>query len=76
MSSVSYRIKSEVYTKTKGCCAHCGRYTELTLDHVVPKSLGGKNRAANLIPLCRECNNNKGNKFVQIFTYYKYMYDN
>lgn len=33
----------------------------LTSDHVIPRSLGGSNSLTNRIPLCRECNQLKGN---------------
>lgn len=35
--------------------------SELTLDHVVPKSLGGKTNWLNVCASCKECNSNKGN---------------
>ena len=37
------------------------RLTELTLDHVVPKSLGGKTNWTNCCTACKECNSQKGN---------------
>jgi 5-methylcytosine-specific restriction endonuclease McrA len=41
----------------KGKVAH----TELTLDHVVPRSLGGKTNWINCCAACKECNSEKGN---------------
>ena len=46
----------------KGRCYYCGRPTspkELTMDHVVPISRGGKSSKANVVPCCKECNNAK-----------------
>jgi 5-methylcytosine-specific restriction enzyme A len=46
----------------KGSCYWCGRPTpakELTMDHVVPLSRGGKTTKGNVVPSCKECNNNK-----------------
>ncbi len=46
----------------KGLCYYCqgnvGR-TNLTMDHVVPLSRGGKSRKGNLVPACKACNSKK-----------------
>ena len=52
-------------------CAYCDsnqQKKELTLDHVVPQSKGGKNEWTNLITSCKKCNNNKGDMDVKEFT--------
>lgn len=36
------------------------RVTELTLDHVVPRSLGGKTNWLNCCTCCKTCNSHKG----------------
>ena len=33
---------------------------ELTLDHVHPKTFGGKDITSNLVPACVKCNQDKG----------------
>lgn len=43
-------------------CLKCGSEEQLTLDHVVPLSLGGKHELANAQILCRSCNCSKGNR--------------
>jgi len=46
----------------KGVCHYCGRPTlpgELTMDHIVPISRGGKSTKGNAVPCCKECNTNK-----------------
>jgi 5-methylcytosine-specific restriction endonuclease McrA len=40
-------------------CLRCGS-PEITRDHIVPRSRGGKNDRWNLQPLCGECNRLKG----------------
>lgn len=43
-------------------CHYCGQKTpasELTMDHVVPLSRGGKSVKNNVVPACKECNNKK-----------------
>lgn len=39
-------------------CLRCGK-NEVTIDHVVPLSLGGSNSIDNLQPLCQSCNCSK-----------------
>ena len=44
-------------------CVYCGETydpKELTLDHVHPKTLGGKDITSNLVPACVKCNQAKG----------------
>ena len=46
----------------KGICHYCGcRFLshELTMDHVVPLSRGGRSVKGNIVPCCKECNNHK-----------------
>ncbi len=47
---------------SKGICHYCGRQTpprELTMDHIVPMSRGGRTTKGNVVPSCKECNNKK-----------------
>ena len=44
-------------------CVYCGEtyeLHELTLDHVQPRTYGGKNITSNLVPACLKCNQDKG----------------
>jgi 5-methylcytosine-specific restriction endonuclease McrA len=43
-------------------CQYCGSGDRLTLDHVLPKSRGGKDTWENLVAACVPCNNRKGNR--------------
>lgn len=44
-------------------CQYCGHHSrDLTIDHVVPKRLGGKSTWENLVCCCRRCNIRKGDK--------------
>lgn len=45
-----------------GKCHYCGgvfKPEELTMDHVIPLSRGGKTERINIVPACKECNNKK-----------------
>jgi len=46
----------------KGVCYYCGSQItpkELTMDHIVPVSRGGRSTKGNLVPCCKDCNNKK-----------------
>ena|SRR6185312_5249815 len=45
-------------------CVGCGAKDRLEVDHIVPRSRGGRNDDANLQVLCRSCNASKGRKLV------------
>jgi len=45
-----------------GTCWYCGQkvgFPNLTMDHVVPLTRGGRSTKDNLVPCCKECNNKK-----------------
>jgi 5-methylcytosine-specific restriction endonuclease McrA len=45
-----------------GVCHYChGHFTpeDLTMDHVLPIIRGGKSTKGNIVPCCKECNNDK-----------------
>ena len=43
-------------------CQYCRSRDRLTIDHVLPKSRGGKDTWENLVAACVPCNNRKGNR--------------
>jgi 5-methylcytosine-specific restriction endonuclease McrA len=46
----------------RGECHYCGETfspRELTLDHVVPLSRGGRSTRGNCVPACKVCNSRK-----------------
>ncbi len=52
----------EVYGVTCFGCDKSLKETEVTIDHIVPKSKGGKADMFNLQPLCESCNQEKANQ--------------
>lgn len=47
-------------------CQYCGQVAkELTIDHVIPKRLGGPTTWENLVCCCRKCNTKKSDKTLQ-----------
>lgn len=43
-------------------CQYCGKKSDLTIDHIVPKSRGGQDSWENLTTACDKCNVYKGNR--------------
>lgn len=57
--------RENVYIRDKYCCQYCGdRFSakELTLDHVLPVSQGGRKTWTNVVSACRTCNQKKRNR--------------
>ena len=55
--------RSNILIRDKNQCQYCANYfipEHLTLDHVIPKSRGGKNTWENLVAACKKCNQKKG----------------
>ena len=54
-----------IFRRDNSVCQYCGKnFTkqELTLDHVIPKSQGGKSNWENVVCACGKCNRKKGGK--------------
>jgi 5-methylcytosine-specific restriction endonuclease McrA len=52
--------RRNVFRRDNHSCQFCGKVGgDLTLDHVVPRSRGGKNSWENIVTACRECNSKK-----------------
>ena len=65
----------EIWEKSNGICAHCGKPStgsDRTVDHVIPKILGGGNDPRNLMPLCKHCNSSRASGEIIPETYYRY----
>lgn len=54
--------RQRVFKRDEFQCVYCGSQKELTIDHVLPRSRGGKNTWTNLVTCCSKCNHKKGNK--------------
>ncbi len=55
--------KNNIFLRDKHICQYCGRKesaNNLTLDHILPQSRGGKTVWENLVTCCRNCNSKKG----------------
>ncbi len=54
---------SLLFARDQQLCLYCGQeypVSELSRDHVIPTSRGGKDAWTNCVTACRRCNNRKG----------------
>lgn len=57
-----------LYLRDEWTCQYCGqvhRTHELTFDHVIPRSKGGRTSWENIVAACRPCNTQKGDKMPE-----------
>jgi 5-methylcytosine-specific restriction endonuclease McrA len=55
--------RRSVFARDNYTCQYCGhRGNDLTVDHVIPRRLGGPNTWENLVCCCKRCNTKKGDK--------------
>ena len=57
--------RRNIYARDSSRCQYCGKRmptTELSLDHVIPKSQGGKSTWENIVCCCVKCNVKKGGR--------------
>ncbi len=50
-----------VFARDDWTCQYCGARSNLTVDHVVPRSKGGSSSWENIVASCAPCNRRKGN---------------
>tara|TARA_B100002019_G_scaffold224807_1_gene197764 strand:- start:286 stop:657 length:372 start_codon:yes stop_codon:yes gene_type:complete len=51
--------KNAIKEKWNWKCAYCDSDKNLTLDHVIPRSLGGIDATPNVVACCESCNHDK-----------------
>ena len=57
--------RRNVVWRDKNICQYCGNkfiFSELTMDHVIPKSRGGEKTWNNIVASCKKCNSKKGDR--------------
>ncbi|MEQ8712256.1 MAG: HNH endonuclease [Cyclobacteriaceae bacterium] len=52
--------RQNIFRRDGHKCQYCGTHKDLTLDHLIPRSKGGKSTWNNLLTACRRCNARKG----------------
>ena len=56
--------RKNILLRDRNTCQYCGLVlpsSDLTLDHVIPRSRGGLSTWENLVACCHDCNREKGN---------------
>jgi 5-methylcytosine-specific restriction endonuclease McrA len=57
--------RRNIFARDRNHCQYCGKRfptSELSLDHVVPRSIGGKASWENIVCACARCNVRKGGR--------------
>jgi 5-methylcytosine-specific restriction endonuclease McrA len=54
--------RKRIFRRDNNECVYCGSKRNLTIDHIMPRSRGGKNTWSNLVTCCSNCNIKKGNR--------------
>ncbi|MCZ6619540.1 MAG: HNH endonuclease [Gammaproteobacteria bacterium] len=57
-----------LFGRDRNVCLHCGGSfpdSDLTRDHIVPTSRGGKDSWDNVVAACKRCNHYKGNRLLE-----------
>jgi 5-methylcytosine-specific restriction endonuclease McrA len=65
-STSAWRKVRQVVINRDGCCQRCGTEDNLSVDHIVPRKLGGDDSLNNLEVLCGSCNSSKGGRFFDV----------
>lgn len=63
--------RKNILLRDRNTCQYCGVVlpaSELTLDHVLPRSRGGTSSWENLVACCHSCNRRKGNRLLNEIT--------
>jgi 5-methylcytosine-specific restriction endonuclease McrA len=54
-----------VFARDDWTCQYCGSRSNLTVDHVIPRSKGGSSSWENIVASCAPCNRRKGNALLR-----------
>jgi len=61
-TSLWRKIRARVLSRDNYICQYCGGEAD-TVDHIIPRRLGGLDDDGNLLAACSRCNNAKGGQF-------------
>jgi 5-methylcytosine-specific restriction endonuclease McrA len=58
--------KREILRRDEYTCQYCGQHAPyLTIDHIIPRHLGGQHVWSNLATACPSCNHRKGGRTLE-----------
>ena len=55
-----------LFLRDEFCCQYCGHRGDLTFDHVIPRTRGGRTSWENVVAACSPCNLRKGAKSLRL----------
>jgi len=61
--------RRNLFRRDRNTCQYCGKRfptEDLSIDHVVPRSLGGHSSWTNCVVACLACNSRKGNRALEL----------
>lgn len=74
----SFEERTDILKKSNRCCAHCGAQLDeykMSVEHAYPFQKGGEDVYENIVALCYDCNQKKGNATFFPEEYYSYLND-
>lgn len=63
--------REHIKLRDQNRCVYCGSTSELTIDHIRPRSKGGQTTDSNCVTACRACNQAKGSMSITDFLFYQ-----
>lgn len=58
--------KKNVMRRDRKTCQYCGAVNvELTIDHIIPRSVGGLSNWLNVVVACKKCNSKKSDRTLE-----------
>ena len=57
--------RRNIFKRDHFTCQYCGGHEDLTFDHVVPRSKGGRTTWENIVAACSPCNLKKGGRLPE-----------
>ncbi|PIB36129.1 HNH endonuclease [Reichenbachiella sp. 5M10] len=57
--------RQNLFKRDQNMCQYCGVKEDLTIDHLIPRSKGGKSVWNNLVTACQSCNSKKGDRNLE-----------
>ena len=60
--------RKNLFIRDSNNCQYCGdrfSFDELTIDHVIPRVMGGKSTWENCVASCQKCNTDKGKRLIK-----------
>lgn len=59
--TIKYSRRS-IHQRDNYTCQYCGHTKDLSIDHIMPVSRGGKSTWENTVTACQKCNSKKGSR--------------